>query len=175
MITPPAPGPPRGWAGPACFARFSAARTVPVPTDSPTRPRPLSTPPATSIMSWQAYVDDHMLGELPNGGELTKAAIFSHEGDLWASSPGFPAIEEADFVHMMKAFSDTSQGEVAATGVKVAGEKFMFVRSDDTALLCRQGKSTGLTDQRLLERRDALGVPAASVLRVPGFHSAKSA
>lgn len=125
-------------------------------------------------MSWQAYVDDHMLGELPNGGELTKAAIFSHEGDLWASSPGFPAIEEADFVHMMKAFSDTSQGEVAATGVKVAGEKFMFVRSDDTALLCRQGKSTGLTVHKtgmsvLLALYDENCQPADVEVRISGL------
>jgi|Transcript_5346 profilin len=96
-------------------------------------------------MSWQAYVDDHLLGELPNGGEVTKAAIFSHEGDLWAGSPGFPTIEEADFVHMMKAYEDNTKGEVAASGIKVAGEKYMFVRSDDQALLARQGQAWGFT------------------------------
>lgn len=42
--------------------------------------------------SWQAYVDEHLLVPLPNGGELSSAAIVGADGGVWAQSPTFPAI-----------------------------------------------------------------------------------
>lgn len=41
-------------------------------------------------MSWQEYVDDHLMCELPNGGSLKSAAIFGLDGGVWAQSPDFP-------------------------------------------------------------------------------------
>ena len=46
-------------------------------------------------MSWQSYVDDHLLVELPGGGQLTHAAILGEDGGVWAQSPEFPTVSEA--------------------------------------------------------------------------------
>lgn len=43
-------------------------------------------------MSWQEYVDDHLMCELPNGGTLKSAAIVGLDGGVWAQSPEFPAL-----------------------------------------------------------------------------------
>ena len=43
-------------------------------------------------MSWQSYVDDHLLCELPAGGQLASAAIVGQDGAVWAQSEGFPDI-----------------------------------------------------------------------------------
>ena len=58
-------------------------------------------------MSWQAYVDDHLLCELPKGGVLSHAAIIGQDGGVWAQSPGFPALHDGEvqivsaLVHLM--------------------------------------------------------------------------
>ena len=36
-------------------------------------------------MSWQAYVDTNLVGT----GKILKAAIYGHDGSLWATTPGF--------------------------------------------------------------------------------------
>ena len=36
-------------------------------------------------MSWQSYVDDHLVGS----GNVTKAAIVGLDGNVWAQSPEF--------------------------------------------------------------------------------------
>ena len=35
-------------------------------------------------MSWQAYVDDHLMCQLPSGGQLQHAAIWGQDGGVWA-------------------------------------------------------------------------------------------
>lgn len=35
-------------------------------------------------MSWQAYVDDHLMCQLPGGGQLAHAAIWGQDGGVWA-------------------------------------------------------------------------------------------
>lgn len=47
------------------------------------RPTPYS--PHSFTMSWQAYVDDHLVAS----GFVTKAAIHGHAGGVWATSAGF--------------------------------------------------------------------------------------
>ncbi len=47
-------------------------------------------------MSWQSYVDDHLLCELPKGGVLTAAAIVGQDGGVWAQNDAFPNIEQAE-------------------------------------------------------------------------------
>ena len=51
-----------------------------------------------SIMSWQEYVDDHLMCDLPNGGNLKSAAIVGLDGGVWAQSPNFPTLSN-DEVH----------------------------------------------------------------------------
>ncbi|KAK6140897.1 hypothetical protein DH2020_025359 [Rehmannia glutinosa] len=40
-------------------------------------------------MSWQSYVDDHLMCEI-DGNHLTSAAIIGHDGVVWAQSANFP-------------------------------------------------------------------------------------
>lgn len=47
-------------------------------------------------MSWQEYVDEHLMCEFENGGRLQSAAILGHDGGVWAESPDFPQISDAE-------------------------------------------------------------------------------
>ena len=49
-----------------------------------------------SSMSWQEYVDEHLMCELDNGTRLQSAAILGHDGGVWAESPDFPQISEPE-------------------------------------------------------------------------------
>ena len=42
-------------------------------------------------MSWQPYVDDHLMSEI-EGHRLTAAAIIGHDGNVWAKSDMFPEV-----------------------------------------------------------------------------------
>ena len=43
-------------------------------------------------MSWQAYVDDHLMYEISAGHKLSAAAIIGHDGNVWAQSESFPQV-----------------------------------------------------------------------------------
>ena len=47
-------------------------------------------------MSWQAYVDDHLMCEI-DGNHLTSAAITGLDGTVWAQSPDFPQVLSLSF------------------------------------------------------------------------------
>ncbi len=49
-------------------------------------------------MSWQEYVDDHLMCDLPNGGTLKSAAIVGLDGGVWAQSPEFPALGDDEVI-----------------------------------------------------------------------------
>lgn len=42
-------------------------------------------------MSWQTYVDEHLLCE-NEGNHLTSAAIIGQDGTVWAQSANFPQV-----------------------------------------------------------------------------------
>lgn len=42
-------------------------------------------------MSWQTYVDEHLMCEI-EGHHLTSAAIVGHDGTVWAQSAAFPQV-----------------------------------------------------------------------------------
>jgi hypothetical protein len=44
-----------------------------------------------STMSWQSYVDDHLLCDI-EGNHLTHAAIIGLDGSVWAQSANFPQV-----------------------------------------------------------------------------------
>ena len=50
-------------------------------------------------MSWQEYVDDHLMCDLPNGGTLKSAAIVGLDGGVWAQSPEFPSLGDDEVRH----------------------------------------------------------------------------
>jgi hypothetical protein len=83
--------------------KFGDLMLSPVPCWSSARSQPLQQPEATErfpvgylqsagTMSWQSYVDDHLMCELPNGGQLQHAAIVGQDGGVWAQSENFPAL-----------------------------------------------------------------------------------
>ncbi|GKV27200.1 hypothetical protein SLEP1_g36398 [Rubroshorea leprosula] len=42
-------------------------------------------------MSWQTYVDDHLMGDI-EGHRLAAAAILGHDDSVWAQSSAFPQL-----------------------------------------------------------------------------------
>ena len=42
-------------------------------------------------MSWQSYVDDHLMCDF-DGHALAAAAIIGHDGTVWAQSSKFPQV-----------------------------------------------------------------------------------
>mmetsp|Transcript_16010 Transcript_16010/g.38972 ORF Transcript_16010/g.38972 Transcript_16010/m.38972 type:complete len:127 (-) Transcript_16010:197-577(-) len=87
-------------------------------------------------MSWQSYVDDHLIGT----GHVSKAAICGVDGALWAASAGFDV--SADEVTKIVAGMDDASG-LQAGGLYVGGEKWMFILSDDRNVVGKKG-SNGL-------------------------------
>jgi hypothetical protein len=49
-------------------------------------------------MSWQAYVDDHLLCDI-DGQRLSAAAILGHDGAVWAQSDAFPQVRLPPWLH----------------------------------------------------------------------------
>ncbi|KZT55625.1 Profilin/allergen [Calocera cornea HHB12733] len=83
-------------------------------------------------MSWQAYVDDHLVGT----GKISRAAIIGLQGGVWAASPGFDlSIPEQQAI--VRVFQDPSAAQ--ASGVRLAGTKFFTVQVDDQKLYGKQG------------------------------------
>jgi hypothetical protein len=50
-------------------------------------------------MSWQAYVDDHLMCHISGGHTLTAAAIIGQDGQVWAQSESFPEVRRFLFIY----------------------------------------------------------------------------
>lgn len=49
--------------------------------------------PQLENMSWQTYVDEHLMCEIEGQGQhLASAAIIGHDGNVWAQSSKFPQV-----------------------------------------------------------------------------------
>lgn len=83
-------------------------------------------------MSWQSYVDSNLVGT----GACTAAAIIGLDGNTWATSAGF-AVSPAEGKAIVAGFSNSQP--LAASGVKVANVKYMFLRCDGRSLLAKKG------------------------------------
>ena len=59
-------------------------------------------------MSWQIYVDDHLMYEVSPGHKLSAAAIIGHDGNVWAQSESFPqvriGVSEVGHIYMCGAY-----------------------------------------------------------------------
>jgi len=60
-------------------------------------------------MSWQAYVDDHLMCQLPGGGQLAHAAIWGQDSGVWAQDAGFPAVTPEEIAVLVAGFNDPAQ------------------------------------------------------------------
>eukprot|EP00891_Asterochloris_glomerata_P006836 jgi/Astpho2/6836/e_gw1.00105.65.1_t len=83
-------------------------------------------------MSWDAYITDHLMVELPNGGQLTHAAIVGQDGGVWAQSAEFPELSQAEADALWRGFSDNST--LAQNGLKVGGVKYMVIAGEPGAV-----------------------------------------
>ena len=108
--------------GPAAHTEGVAASCLP---KRPRLPAQRAGPPP---LLPQAYVDDHLLCELPGGGRLQHAAILGQDGGVWAQSEHFPAITPDEVAALVKGLTDSAQ--LAQSGIRIAGEKYMMVAGE---------------------------------------------
>nr|ABW37744.1 Ama v 1.01 allergen [Amaranthus viridis] len=85
-------------------------------------------------MSWQAYVDDHLMCEI-DGSEnrLSAAAIIGVDGSVWAQSASFPQFKEDEIAAIVKDFEDP--GTLAPTGLYLGGTKYMVIQGEPGAVI----------------------------------------
>nr|XP_010925517.1 profilin-1 [Elaeis guineensis] len=78
-------------------------------------------------MSWQNYVDDHLMCEI-EGNRLSAAAIVGHDGFVWAQSDTFPQFKPEEIVAIMNDFNEP--GSLAPTGLYLGGTKYMVIQGE---------------------------------------------
>lgn len=93
-------------------------------------------------MSWQTYVDDHLMCEI-DGRHLAAAAIFGHDGSLWAQSKNFPQYKPEEIRAIMNEF--TEPGSLAPTGLYLGGAKYMVIQGEPGSVIRGKKGSGGVT------------------------------
>ncbi|KAK9102275.1 hypothetical protein Sjap_019529 [Stephania japonica] len=93
-------------------------------------------------MSWQSYVDDHLLCDI-EGNRLTSAAIVGHDGSVWAQSDKFPQFKPNEITGIMKDFDEP--GFLAPTGLHLGGTKYMVIQGEAGAVIRGKKGSGGIT------------------------------
>ncbi|CAI0628553.1 unnamed protein product [Linum tenue] len=83
-------------------------------------------------MSWQTYVDDHLMCEI-EGNHLSAAAIIGHDGSVWAQSATFPQFKPEEITGIMKDFDEP--GFLAPTGLYLGGSKYMVIQGEAGAVI----------------------------------------
>lgn len=77
-------------------------------------------------MSWDSYITDHLMTELPNGGTLSSSAILGQDGSVWAKSDTFPEVTEEQTASIMSGFTD--EGTLAQKGLWIGQQKFLVIQ-----------------------------------------------
>ncbi|GMH33751.1 hypothetical protein BSKO_01585 [Bryopsis sp. KO-2023] len=99
--------------------------------------------------SWQEYVDEHLMQELPSapaGRTLLSGAIMGLDGGIWASSENFPEMshEEADVLAQGFDNPDILQNK----GIRIASQKYISIQGVPGSVIRCKGfelKATGFT------------------------------
>lgn len=99
--------------------------------------------PLLGVCLFQAYIDDHLLAELPGGGHLAHAAIIGLDGGVWAQSAAFPAVTDAEIAAITGSFDDNSA--LAQSGLRMAGEKYMVIAGEPGEVVRGKKGSGGIT------------------------------
>jgi profilin len=107
------------------------------------QPRRSSSQESTATMSWQEYVDDHLLAELASGGRLSQGAIIGHGGQVWAQSEGFPALTDLEVQEITHEFSNP--GAIAAKGLFLGGTKYLVIPGDPGEVIRGRKNVEGVT------------------------------
>jgi len=85
-------------------------------------------------MSWDSYVNDQLLATK----KVQEAIICGHDGSVWAKSAGVaPTAEELG--HIAKNFGNVEV--MSMSGMKLGGEKFMFLQADNNIMRGKKGTS----------------------------------
>ncbi|KAI3802878.1 hypothetical protein L1987_31023 [Smallanthus sonchifolius] len=85
-------------------------------------------------MSWQTYVDEHLMCDIEGTGQhLTSAAIFGTDGTVWAKSSSFPQFKPDEINAIIKEFDEA--GTLAPTGLFLAGAKYMVIQGEPGAVI----------------------------------------
>ncbi|KAK1266310.1 hypothetical protein QJS04_geneDACA002610 [Acorus gramineus] len=93
-------------------------------------------------MSWQSYIDDHLMCEI-DGQRLTAAAIIGHDGSVWAQNDSFPQFKPEDITAIMNDF--TEPGSLAPTGLHLGATKYMVIQGEPGAVIRGKLGSGGVT------------------------------
>lgn len=95
-------------------------------------------------MSWDSYITEHLMVDLPHGGKLKAAGILGQDGGIWSQSSDFPAVTTDQVAAIMKGFSsiekDGHAGELGGTGILLGDLKFQVVPGDESVI---RGKAVG--------------------------------
>nr|A4GDS0.1 RecName: Full=Profilin-4; AltName: Full=Pollen allergen Ole e 2; AltName: Allergen=Ole e 2 [Olea europaea]AAZ30416.1 pollen profilin [Olea europaea] len=96
-------------------------------------------------MSWQTYVDDHLMFDIEGheGHRLTAAAIVGHDGSVWAQSATFPQFKPEEMNGIMTDFNEP--GHLAPTGLHLGGTKYMVIQGEAGAVIRGKKGSGGIT------------------------------
>ncbi|CAJ1955336.1 unnamed protein product [Sphenostylis stenocarpa] len=89
-------------------------------------------------MSWQTYVDDHLMCSFDDH-TLAAAAIIGHDGTVWAQSSKFPEFKGEEIEAIMKDFDEP--GSLAPTGLLLGDTKYMVIQGEPGAVI--RGKKGG--------------------------------
>ncbi|KAL6006058.1 Profilin-2 [Asimina triloba] len=93
-------------------------------------------------MSWQTYVDEHLMCEI-DGHHLTAAAIIGQDGSVWAQSASFPQLTPQEVTGIMNDF--TEPGSLAPTGLFLGSAKYMVIQGEPGAVIRGKKGSGGAT------------------------------
>ena len=84
-------------------------------------------------MSWQTYVDQNLVG----AKKVTTGAIAGFDGSIWARSPTLN-ITAQEAKNIYAGYSNPSTFQ--ASGIVVAGVKYMFLRVEGDSLIGKKGQ-----------------------------------
>ncbi|XP_044463663.1 profilin-A-like [Mangifera indica] len=93
-------------------------------------------------MSWQTYVDEHLMCDI-EGQHLTAAAIIGLDGSVWAQSSSFPKCKPDEITNINKDFENP--GHLAPTGLFLGETKYMVIQGEPGAVIRGKKGSGGVT------------------------------
>nr|CAB3475924.1 unnamed protein product [Digitaria exilis] len=85
-------------------------------------------------MSWQSYVDEHLLGDDVDGQRLTAAAILGLDG----------AVELEEITAIVNEFNELG-GSLAPTGLYLGGSKYMVIQGEPGTIIRGKKGPGGVT------------------------------
>ena len=85
-------------------------------------------------MSWDSYVNDHMV----TTGMVSGATIAGADGTVWAENWGGTKYAGTDMKEAIVALWN-GFGQPMPSGIKIGGDKFMYIRGDEDSMYFKKG------------------------------------